>query len=176
VSVNWEEMNSMDQVRALQLGQIDIGLVHTPLEHQGLMMRSVAREPLVIGLHVSHPRASSRALSLKSLKQEHFILPPRHTAPGFYDSVISACNGAGFSPVIPHQARHMLTMISLVSINAGITLVPRWLRTCGFPDVVFLDIIGEKPMAEISLLWNPENESPVLARVLQMFDALLKKR
>jgi DNA-binding transcriptional LysR family regulator len=176
VSVNWEEMNSMDQVRALQLGQIDIGLVHTPLEHQGLMMRSVAREPLVIGLHVSHPRASSRSLSLKSLKQEHFILPPRHTAPGFYDSVISACNGAGFSPVIPHQARHMLTMISLVSINAGITLVPRWLRTCGFPDVVFLDIIGEKPMAEISLLWNPENESPVLARVLQMFDALLKKR
>ncbi|KRB74232.1 LysR family transcriptional regulator [Noviherbaspirillum sp. Root189] len=170
VSVGWEEMNSMDQVKALQLGQIDIGLVHTPLERHGLDARPVARGPLVIAVHAAHRLASSRALRLQALKDDHFILPPRHTAPGFYDNIITACNAAGFSPVIPHQARHMLTMISLVSINAGVALVPDWLRTCGIPDVVFLDIIGQTPMAEISVLWNPQNQSPVLARVLKLFE------
>lgn len=168
VSVGWSEMNSTDQIRALQLDRIDIGLVHTPIECSGLDTRSIACEPLVIAVHISHPNASSEAVSLAAIKDNHFIMPPRHTAPGFYDNIISACNAAGFSPLIPHHARHMLTMITLVSINAGVTLVPRWLRSCAVPDVVFLDIIGHAPMAEISIVWNPLNTSPVLARVLKI--------
>src|SRR5690606_14302689 len=86
VTVSWEEMNSMDQVQALQLGQIDIGLVHTPLERVGLEARPVAREPLVAVLNGTHRYASAKALPLQALKDDHFILPPRHTAPGFYDN------------------------------------------------------------------------------------------
>lgn len=175
VSVNWREMNSTDQVQALQLGEIDIGLVHTPLERHGLDAKLVAREPLVIVVPATHRNAKSKSLRLQELKNDHFIMPPRHTAPGFYDNIITACNAAGFSPVIPHLARHMVTMISLVSINAGVTLVPRWMQTCGVPGVVFLNIIGQAPTAEISIVWNPQNQSPVLARVLKMFETLLKK-
>ena len=168
VAVGWSEMNSGDQIDALQTDRIDIGIVHTPIECLGLVTRVIAREPLVIALHRSHPYASAEALSLAAIKDDHFILPPRHTAPGFYDSIISACHVAGFSPAIPHQARHMLTMITLVSINAGVTLVPRWLQTCTIPDVVFINIIGDAPKAEISIVWHPGNTSPGLARVLKI--------
>ena len=168
VHVRLEEMNSIDQIKALQLGQIDIGLAHTPIEHHGLHAQLLTREPALLAVHASHAYATQKSVTLQQVKADRFIFPTRFTAPGQYDGIIAACNTAGFSPLVKHQARHMLTIVGMVSINAGIAFVPKWLRTCVFPDVVFLEIQGSQPVIEISILWNPANESPVLARVLRM--------
>lgn len=170
ITVNLQEMNTHEQVRALQLQKMDLGVIHSPIEHHGLRSKVLTRERMMVALHTSHPLASAVTVAIRQLAEDHFILPTRYTAPGLYDAIIAACNAAGFSPVIPHQARHMLSIVGLVSINAGIAFVPHWLRTCTFPEVVFVDIEGHCPLAEISIAWNPKNKSPVLDRVISMFD------
>ena len=89
-------------------------------------------------------------------------------SPVFYDSIIAACRAAGISPTIaPHQPRNLLTVLSLVSVGAGVSLIPRSLARAGFPGVTFMALAGEAPVAEVSAVWKTDNRSPVLARALQ---------
>jgi DNA-binding transcriptional LysR family regulator len=175
ISVTWHGLTTSEQVRALQLHQIDLGFIHLPGEHPGLKVQTVVDDRLVLAVHASHPLAGRNSAPLKAFSADGFILPPRASAPGLYDLIIATCNAAGFSPAIPHRARDMLAMISLVSIGSGVSIVPRWLTGAGFPDVCFLDIAGRVPQVQLALAWNPENKSPVLQRALTAFQVLLAR-
>ena len=167
-TVMWQEMNSSEQVDALREGKIDIGFLHTPSEHRDLEARVIVREPMVVAVPDTHRLAGRRYAPLSEFGDDDFVLPLRHMSPAFYDRIIAACSAAGISPAIPHQPRHLLTMLSMVSMGAGISLVPVSLANAGFPSVSFIKIRGPAPVTEVSVLWSPENRSPVLARALQV--------
>jgi DNA-binding transcriptional LysR family regulator len=167
-TVLWQEMNSSEQVEALREGKIDIGFLHTPAEHQGLEARVIVRDPMVVAVPDTHRLAGRRSAPLSEFAKDDFVLPLRHMSPAFYDRIIAACSAAGISPAVPHQPRHLLTILSLVSMGAGISLVPSSLGGAGFPSVSFIKIGGQAPIAEVSVLWNPENRSAVLGRALQV--------
>lgn len=171
VSVTWHGLTTSEQIRALRQGQIDLGFLHLPADTAGLEVAPVVRDRLVLAVHVSHPQGHRASASLSTFKHDGFILPPRESAPGLHDLIVATCSAAGFSPEIPHRARDMLAMISLVSIGAGVSIVPRWLDATGFPDVRCLRIRGPSPIVELVLAWNPENPSPVLKRALSTLRA-----
>lgn len=166
ITVVWQEMSSSEQISSLREGKIDMGFIHTPADHEGLAARVIIRDPLVVVVPDSHRLAGRRTVSLSELADDDFVLPLRHMSPSRYDRIIAACSAAGINPAIPHQPRHLLTILGLVSMGAGVSLVPSTLTTAGFPSVAFLKIQGKAPIAEVSVLWNPDNRSPVLARAL----------
>ena len=113
-----------------------------------------------------HRLAGRREVRLQDFVGDDFVLPLGHMSPIFYDSIIAACRNAGISPTIPpHQARNLLTILSLVSVGAGVSVVPRTLA--GVPGVVFKRLRGQVPINEVSVVWRADNRSPVLARALQ---------
>jgi len=162
----WYEMSSVEQVQAIQQKRLDLGLIITPIDHEGLVVRRAVREPLVAAIPSTHALAKRTSIPLRLLKDEVFILGARHISPGYYDRFISACNAAGFSPHVAHQASHMLTYISLVAIGAGVSLVPASMAKAGLSGVSFLRIQGKAPYSEVSIAWNPANNSPLLSRAL----------
>ena len=167
-TVMWQEMNSSEQVEALREGRIDIGFLHTPSEHRGLEARVIVRDPMVVAVPDTHRLAGRRSAPLSEFGDDDFVLPLRQMSPAFYDRIIAACSAAGISPAIPHQPRHLLTILSMVSMGAGISLVPSSLANAGFPSVSFIKIRGQAPVTEVSVLWSSQNRSPVLARALQV--------
>lgn len=172
VRLIWHELSSVEQVQSIRDNRLDLGFVNTPIEHEGIMIRRALREPLVAALPATHPLAGRRSIPLRALRDEVFIHSTRRTSTGFYDRFIAACNAAGFSPIIDHQAGHMLTYISLVAIGAGVTVVPASMAKTGLDGVAFVRIEGNAPYTEISVAWHPDNASPVLARALQLLDVL----
>ncbi len=167
VTVMWQEMNSSEQIEALHEEKIDIAFLHTPARHPGLTARVIVRNPMMMAVPAGHPLAGRRRVSLSHFALDDFVLPLRHMSPIYYDSIIAACRAAGLSPVIPpHQPRNLLTILSLVSVGAGVSVVPSTIAASGFPGVAFMRIQGDAPVAEVSALWKPENRSPILARSL----------
>ncbi len=174
VTVMWQEMSSTEQVEALLDDKIDIAFLHTPHPLPGLEARLIVRDPMVMALPDRHPLATRKRVSLRSFAGDDFILPLRHMSPIFYDSIIVACRAAGITPTIPpHQPRNLLTVLSLVSAGAGVSVVHGTLAASGFPGVTFRRLQGEAPIAEVSAVWKPTNQSPVLGRALAAlgFDA-----
>jgi DNA-binding transcriptional LysR family regulator len=98
-----------------------------PADTGGLSLMPVVKDRLVLAVHASHAQAGRRSAPLALFRDDGFILPPRESAPGLHDLIVATCSSAGFSPSIPHRARDMLAMISLVSIGSGVSIVPRWL-------------------------------------------------
>lgn len=171
VETTWEEMGSAEQVKALQQDRIDLGFVHAP-QNLGAMARcTVARVALVAAIPADHALVNEDHLKLTNLADEAFISLPREVAPGFHDLVISVCLAAGFSPRILHQARHFLSIISLVAVGQGIAIVPQSLLRATVPGVVFKPLQDVTAHAEYSVIWNPRNPWLVLTRILEILGA-----
>ena len=90
---------------------------------------------MAVALPARHRLAKRRSVPISALSNEDFVLVPRDIGPGFFDMVIAACVAAGFSPRIRHQARHLLTTLSLVATSGAVSLVPETLARASLPGV-----------------------------------------
>jgi DNA-binding transcriptional LysR family regulator len=168
VTETWIEINSAEQIVALQQERIDVGLAHTPLDYGAMKAFPLIREPLVIALPEAHPAALAAQIRLSALNKEEFVISPREGAPGYYDMVQAIFSEAGFRPRVAHQARHLFALINLVSVGLGLALVPSSFKSLTVPGVVFREIEGLQQLVELSVMWNPQNESPAVAGLLDL--------
>ncbi|GGX21568.1 LysR family transcriptional regulator [Pigmentiphaga litoralis] len=166
----WEEMGSHEQLEALQQDRLDLGFGQMSQVGE---MRShvVARVPLVVALPDTHRLADKPEIDLSALVDDAFIAIPRQSAPTFHDLSVSVCMAAGFSPNILHSAKHLVSIVSLVAMGRGVSLVPESFSRAAVPGVCFKPIHGCDARAEFSVVWNPRSTLPVLPRVLQVLGA-----
>ena len=104
----------------------------------------------------------TKAVSLKALAEETFIVYRRHNGPGLYDAILSACNASGFSRSTAHR-------VDAVAAGFGISLVPESLQRMRMDGVVFRRIGGAgQPMAPIYLVCRRGETSPSVRRFLEL--------
>ena len=76
-------------------------------------------------------------LPLAALANETFILYKRPGGPGLYDTIITACRGAGFSPRVGQEAPRIISTLNLVAAGLGVSIVPESLRRLQMDGVVY---------------------------------------
>ena len=86
VEVELHERSTIEQLRAIKAGSVDVGLIRAPLEADPeLAVEIVARERTVAAIAAKHPLAAMRRVPLRRLAAEPLVLFPRDQAPGFHD-------------------------------------------------------------------------------------------
>ncbi|NMR32241.1 LysR family transcriptional regulator [Crystallibacter degradans] len=129
------EMNSVDQRRAIDRNEIDVGFLRDwPINDS--RVRLLFTEPMVVVLPEKHPLAAFETVALADLSQEVFVLFPRETAPAAFDAITAACAGAGYAPNVQHLAANDQAIFGLVACGQGISLIPAMLGRLHFPGVV----------------------------------------
>ena len=163
VNLTLRESTTDAQIRDLLAGRIDVGFVLPPLNESSLESLPILREPLIAALPEKHPLARKRGkLALETLKDAPFILFPRPYAPGLYDDVVSCCKAAGFSPRVEQEAIQMQTIVSLVSAELGVALIPASLVNLRRTGVTYKSLKGGSPLIEIHLVWRRGDDLPAL--------------
>ncbi len=163
VNLNLRESTSDAQLRDLLAGRIDVGFVLPPIAEASLDSMPILREPLIAALPEKHPLARSRGkLALEKLKDAPFILFPRPNAPGLYDDVVSCCKAAGFSPRVAQEAIQMQTIVSLVSAELGVALIPASLINLQRTGVIYKHLRAGSPLTEVRLVWRRGDDLPAL--------------
>lgn len=163
VNLTLREATTDAQVRDLLAGRLDVGFLLPPITEPALESVSILREPLIAALPEKHPLVKkSGKLALEKLKDEPFILFPRPNAPGLYDDIVSCCKAAGFSPRVEQEAIQMQTIISLVSAELGVALIPASLTNLQRTGVVYKSLRQQSPLTEIHLAWRRGDELPAL--------------
>ena len=133
----------------------------------------VAALPAGCGLAAGPAR---RPLPLTALAGEIFILYRRPLGPGLYDSIIAACQRAGYSPNIGQEAPRMLATLSLVAAGLGVTLVPQSMRRLRVHGVVYRTIEGEAGLvAPLNLAYRRSETSPAARRFTALARAWLDR-
>jgi DNA-binding transcriptional LysR family regulator len=169
VSLRLEERLGSEFIEQLRNEQIDAAFIRTPLvDPEGLVVSRLLEEPLLVALPSNHARVGERALSLRSLARETFIVYGP-AGRGFYDPNIWACNAAGFSPRIGQEAPRVTSLLALVATGVGIALVPASLQQMHIEGVIYRPLDGRaQPRAVLNLVSRRGDPSAVIRHFLNL--------
>ncbi|WP_295684992.1 LysR family transcriptional regulator [uncultured Nevskia sp.] len=178
VEVHLHELTTDAQVREIRAARLDLGIGLGPLDAPDLHFEAVAQELLLLAAPTGHRLTrGDKAVDLKAMANESFIVPPRDIAPGLFDLIIGQCRAAGFAPRITQQARQMQTVISLVACGMGFALVPASVQNLRRQGVQYRPLQGPAATIELGILRPRDDDDPVsrnfvatLLRVAQTAD------
>jgi DNA-binding transcriptional LysR family regulator len=167
VDIVLHELSTQEQIQGLLDNCLDIGFMRPPVDHKILEAKSVLQEPLIAALPANHKLALQKQISIRDLQHEAFVMFPRPKANHLYDQIISLCHQGGFSPRVVQQAAQMQTILSLVTANMGIAIVPDSLRNLQRRGVCFLPFIDPTPNTEVCIVWKQDQTTPVVQTFVQ---------
>jgi DNA-binding transcriptional LysR family regulator len=164
VKLSLFEMSARLQMEALVNNEIDIAFTReldpqfTPILASELLFT----EPLVAVLPRDHPLAGA-PVKLSDLAAEQFVLIEREAWPMLFDSIITLCSSAGFSPQIANTAARWPAVLALVEAGEGVGLVTAGVERFQFSGVSFSQLTP-KTFIGVALAWRThENSSMVKA-------------
>lgn len=165
-------MHSMDQVRAIEGAEIDIGFIYNwPGSSEALETYTVAIDPYVLAVPENHPLAAQDSISIADIRNENFVSISPELAPGSFNKLMSACSERYFTPRISQFAPTPNGLYTLIAAGIGISFVVNRSRA---PATVV-----KKPVRDLSLsvavdlIWRRgETRSAVLTSVQTLIRSL----
>ncbi len=168
VSLTLSEMSTAEQVEALRAGQIQVGLARPPIGDDSLAQEVLREEPLALALPARHRLAARRAIPLRALADEPFVLFPRQPRPGWVDVVQAACRAAGFRPLVAQEVLELSAAVTLVAAGVGVTLVPESAQALRLAGVAYRPLRPPAPTTQLVALHRAEDPRPTVARFLEV--------
>jgi DNA-binding transcriptional LysR family regulator len=160
------DMTTAEQEHALRRGDLDVGLVHPPLDDPGLAVEEIGRAPFHIALPVGHPLTRHTSLELGDLEREQVVIFPREIAPQLYDTVLQLCLEAGFSLRISMEAHPAQSIIALVAAGVGIGFIASETQRIDRAGVTYRPIRGPGPELRIGVAYHADEAAPSVAAFL----------
>jgi len=155
LKINVEELMTHEVVERMKLGQIDIGIVSTPLFENGIREIPVYYEPFMFYASESHKLYKKDKISSRDLNlDEMWLLTDGHC---FRNHVINLCGEDNYYPrklKFGYRTGSLEVLIRLVDQNYGYTLLP-YLATLRISEEQKLRLREFKeptPKREISLI------------------------
>ncbi|MGH8779918.1 LysR family transcriptional regulator [Paraburkholderia sp.] len=175
VQLALREMSNAEQAVALERGEIDLGLLHTPVTVGGRMREKlIVRERLIAVLPTSFQVAQDGRVTLRELAERGLVWFPQDQLPVIRAGILSAFRQAGCEADIVQDANRSLTVLACVAAGCGVSLLPQSVRTLQFAGVRLCEVSdGDAlPSFELSAIW-PHRSRPALA---DRFAALIVPR
>ena len=168
VKLQLKELTTKEQLQWLAEERLDLGFVRPPVDKPEFNSQIILWETLIVALPENHFLADRDKISGQSLAEESFILFPRNLAPELYDRVITLCQQANFSPQVIQEAIQMQTIVSLVSAEIGIAIVPESLQNLQRTGVIYKPLLEATPQPAIAIVWKKGERSAAVAKFIEL--------
>ncbi|EHK84167.1 LysR substrate-binding domain-containing protein [Saccharomonospora azurea] len=152
------------QCDGLREGQFDLGILRPPAQGEGIELRTVEVEPLILAVPADHRLAVEPIVSMSDLRAED-VIGYASADSTVNDAVLRSCRAAGFSPRRELQASGTGVLLALVAGGLGVGVVPASARALPLADVVFRDLLDAEPV-ELALAWRHGDDSPLVRSVV----------
>lgn len=116
------EIPTIKQVRALEAGKLDVGILRAPVQSPHL------KWDLVLKDRFSLVYASGGEPDLANLAAQDFISFNRNYARYYHAQMLGCCSYLGFEPRIVCECNHIQAILHLVKRGLGITILPSMVR------------------------------------------------
>ena len=154
VNLTLEERLSSELLDLVRGARVDVAFLWTP-RADGLVSFPLLQDPLVIVLPSGHPlaRSADRAIPVKALANETFIVYGRKDGFGLYAATIIACRAAGFSPKFGQESPRLASALNLVAAGLGVFFVPSSVQRINMHGVTYKPLKGpNSPKSTLSLV------------------------
>lgn len=162
-------LQSGGQLDAIRRGELDAGFMFMrPREDPALSGILIHEESLVLAVPENSPYASAPPARLCELSGEAYIGTPKESSLHFNDYVESEYRRLNFKPRVVQMGNNFLVMLGLVAAGMGIAIVPGVSRVMHPHGIVFHKVPDLDTQLDLELVWRTDDDSPVLARFLDV--------
>jgi DNA-binding transcriptional LysR family regulator len=155
VTISMREIDSVEAVPLLQSGDIDLAFARLEGElGTGLKSIPLREDRLAVALPREHPLASKSRIRLASLAEEDFVMFYRRVSPGYFDSLVTACRNAGFSPRIVHEVGSVASQLAFVGCGQGVALIPSAMKKMAAETAVVRPLTEKLGVVTTAVAWN----------------------
>lgn len=181
VDLRLREATTLEIVRGVESGELDVGVVRTPVYDIGeVALDSLYREEMILLIPKDHALCHEKVVQLEDLRDAPFIGHDRARLPNYRNLLLNACDAAGFQPRIVEEAAHLHTLIALVESGIGVALAPAVSRIPGANRIGYarLTVRGEPLMVGLALATSPDARRPArdaFVSALQAAAAILQE-
>lgn len=173
MKANLSEILEDDVFDFLKTYQIDVGFIREPFVDIQLNIKVLLEESFALVLPENHWITPENFRSLAQIKDEPFVLPPRHTGSTYYDLLIRMCEREKFSPNVVHESIHGATILRLVEYNLGISIMPISYRLSTAMRVKFIELTDIPERTQLSMAWRKNDGNPILQNFLKVADEMI---
>jgi len=173
VELKIDEANSGALIEGLLEKRLDVALLRPQAAApDGVLLHNVLDEPLVVALPETHPMAAAReGVDLADLRHEPLILPPLAVGKSLHEAVLRTYREVRLEPRLGPPATQIASILSLVSAELGIALVPESIAQLRIIGVRFVKLLS--PPATITLAIALPDRRPL--RTAVNFHSIVRK-
>lgn len=166
VTLTLREMMTLDQLRAVAAGKLDIGMVRggDVEAPPNITLLPFLSDPLVAVLRRDDPLARQDTVTLAQLRERPFVTYPASAGTGIHRQILRLCQQAGYAPHVVQEAREGTTLIGLVAAGLGVSILPGPLSCIQVEGVCYRPIADEGAISVASLATRTDDVSPLIAR------------
>jgi len=124
VNVELREGPETTLILGIQSGACDISIGHLGESYDQIESTLLLREPIVVALPKGHKAARKKAVGLRDLEGELFIIPSKDALPSLHQMIVSAFT-QHHVPLSRYQmVEHFHTAVALTKARAGVAFLP----------------------------------------------------
>ena len=167
------EVPTAKQIKALEEGKLDIGILRTPVDSEKLSLITLFNDPFVLAIPKSDQDFSGTDALKNFLPHQPFIFFNKDYAPDYHRKLIEICQRLGFSPDILHEANNMHSILRLVESGLGVSIVPQSVRhQYEKANLSFIDLPPMPISTEVVIASKPENAHPAAKWFIEKYSGL----
>lgn len=139
--IRLREMRTNDQIEALRIGEIDIGICHAPVRPENWLRHRTVAEYELRAVLPDVDRAGDRGtVTLEDLATRGLVLFPESEGLPRRDQLVEAFRQAGCEPRIVQEASPTLAVLACVAAGLGASLLPACVGFIGMTGVRMREI------------------------------------
>ena len=171
VRVVLREMPNLQQAQALDRGDIDLGILYTPLTLSArLRQQLLARYQVVAAVHEGVPVASDGLVSLRDVARAGLVMFDQAQIPLLRSGIMQALSKLEEEYRVVQEVGHTLTALACVGHGMGAALLPSGTRQVQFPGVRYCDIREHHllPSLQLSAVWRARSRPTLVDQFAQI--------
>ncbi|MDR5781974.1 LysR family transcriptional regulator [Caballeronia sp. LZ065] len=176
VELSLHEMSTMDQIRALKDGRIDVGFGRIRHEDANIRRVILREEKMIVALPEGHPLSLVKpVLALRDLINETLIIFPKAPRPSYADQVLAAFQDRGLAPRKTYEVRELQIALGLVAAGEGISVVPSSVYGLKRDDVSYQALDDPTLVSPIIMSMRALDESRDIREMLELIYRLYEE-
>jgi LysR family transcriptional regulator, benzoate and cis,cis-muconate-responsive activator of ben and cat genes len=169
VELSLHEMSTMDQLRALKDGRIDIGFGRIRNEDANIRRVILREEQLIVALPQGHALCTLKpVLALRDLINETLIVYPKTPRPSYADQVLAAFKDRALEPRRIYEVRELQIALGLVAAGEGVSVVPSSVYGLKRDDVSYKELDDPTLVSPIIMSMRALDESRDIREMLEL--------
>jgi DNA-binding transcriptional LysR family regulator len=174
VTIEVREGSSGEHIACVREGQIDVAFAVGTPDVPDCGVAPLWTERLFIALPKGHILCARNKIEWLALRGEPFIVCQSERGRAIHDNVIKRLAEAGDPPNIRRLDVARETLMHLVALRQGISVVSESAVATSFPDVEFRPLTGNSDVLSFSAVWAHTNDNPAFRRFLSLARAFAK--